>query len=116
MKSLYSFLDNKTGVLTPPTVMQSDAEAVRSLYQLFLNGNQQIPLIQFADDFTLFRLADWDDEKGVSPLKAWDNIGNVGALLASFRLSLRSRDTDKVSTESPAETLTPEKSNGSTEV
>lgn len=104
MKSLYSFLDSKTGVLTPPTVMQSDAEAVRSLYQLFLNGNQQIPLIQFADDFTLFRVADWDDEKGVSPLKAWENVGNVGALLSSFRLKVQqATDAAKTAIEDSAE-------------
>lgn len=104
MKSLYSFLDSKTGVLTPPTVMQSNAEAVRSLYQLFLNGNQQIPLIQFADDFTLFRIADWDDEKGIIPVMAWENVGNVGALLASFRLKAQQAvEAAKTSVENSSE-------------
>lgn len=89
MKKLYSFLDSKTGVLTPPTVMMSDAEAVRSLYQLAINGNQQIPLLQFSDDFTLFHVADWDDEKGIIPIMHWNNVGNVGAILADFRLKAK---------------------------
>lgn len=86
MKKLYSFLDSKTGLLTPPTAMQSHAEALRSLYQLAINGNQSLPLLQFAEDFTLFHIADWDDEKGVSPIESWENVGNVGAILSRFRL------------------------------
>ena len=112
MKSLYSFLDSKTGVLTPPTVMQSDAEAIRSLYQLFLNGNQQIPLIQFADDFTLFRVSEWDDEKGVVPIKSWENVGNVGALLSAFHQKAK----HAIESAKASEEITTEKSDDSAAV
>ena len=85
-KSLYSFYDVKTCTLTPPMVLTCSAEAERLIIQMFAQ-DAKIPIVQFPADFTLFKVADWDDEKGVIPLKAWENCGNVEVIFSSFRKS-----------------------------
>lgn len=84
MKYLYSFLDTKSGLLTPPTVMSSDAEAERSVLFLAMRS-PDVPLIQFGADYTLFRIAQWDEEKGVEPFLAWKSVGNVEAIISRLR-------------------------------
>lgn len=80
---LYSIRDVKTGFMTP--VMEAnDASAQRNFYHTVQNSEGI--LFTFAQDFTLYRVADFDAESGqVTPLVPIVLVADGAAAAAALR-------------------------------
>lgn len=80
---LYSIRDIKTGFMTP--VMEAnDASAVRNFYHTVQNSEGI--LFTFAQDFTLYRIADFDAETGkITPLVPIVQIADGASAAAALR-------------------------------
>lgn len=81
--SLYSIRDVKTGFMTP--VMEpNDASAIRNFYHS-VQASQGV-LFSFAQDFTLYRIADFDSDIGqVIPLVPIVQVADGSAAVQIFR-------------------------------
>lgn len=74
--NVYSVYDSKAEAYLPPFFMRADGEAVRAVSEAAKDRNHQF--FAHAGDYTLFRIADFDDAKGVlTPLSSFVNLGNV---------------------------------------
>lgn len=80
---LYSIRDIKTGFMTP--VMESnDAAATRNFYHSVQNS--QGILFTFAQDFTLYRIAEFDAETGqIVPLVPIIQVADGAAAVQALR-------------------------------
>lgn len=80
---LYSIRDVKTGFMTP--VMEAnDASAQRNFYHSVQNSEGI--LYTFSQDFTLYRIADFDAETGkVTPLVPIVQVADGAAAAAALR-------------------------------
>lgn len=80
---LYSIRDVKTGFMTP--VMEAnDASATRNFYHSV--QNTEGILFTFAQDFTLYRIAEFDAETGqVVPLVPIVQVADGAAAVQAFR-------------------------------
>lgn len=62
---LYSIKDAKTGFMSP-VLEQNDASALRNFSH---SVNESVSLMNYCpNDFSLFKVADFDTDKGVEPL------------------------------------------------
>lgn len=80
---LYSIRDVKTGFMTP--VMEvNDAAATRNFYHSVQNSEGI--LFTFAQDFTLYRIADFDAETGrIVPLVPIVQVADGAAAIQALR-------------------------------
>lgn len=60
---LFSVLDKKVGAHTPPFMMRSNAEAIRSFIDAVADKNQQF--CKHPEDYILVRVGTFNEEKGV---------------------------------------------------
>lgn len=63
IKKLYSFLDTKAGVFTPPIPAFNDAVISRTAALEVAAGNGT-PLATFPNDFVIYQVGEWDDASG----------------------------------------------------
>lgn len=71
---MYAIYDSKGGYYMPPFLERNNATALRA----FTKAVQQegTPFNQFASDYTLFCIAEWDDLMGrLIPLHAHESLG-----------------------------------------
>lgn len=77
---LYSIKDAKTGFLSP-VLEQSDASALRNFSQAV---NEAGSLLNYSpNDFSFFKVADFDTDKGVEPLTSPVLIADASEVLRS---------------------------------
>lgn len=82
---LYSLYDSRAGVYCPPFVARN-AELAKRLVAASLLNAKDIPPAEYPADFNLFEVAEFDEEKGFSPLPGGQqNVANVLAILSDFR-------------------------------
>lgn len=73
--SIYGIFDQKAGAFLQPFFSPNNQLAFRNVEKAC--RNPQSPFVDFPADFTLFRLAEFDDETGIfEPLKVHENLGN----------------------------------------
>lgn len=58
---IYSIKDGKAGSFLPPFLAVNDALAVRQIREIM---SQQVQFSKYADDFSLYRLAAFDQDTG----------------------------------------------------
>lgn len=75
--SMYSVHDSKAGVFAAPFCARSRGEAIRS-FQIAC-GDDQLPFKKFPGDYTLFLLAEFDDNTGlIVPQSSPDRVIGAG--------------------------------------
>lgn len=80
---LYSIRDVKTGFMTP--VMEANDDAARRNFYHSVQNSEGI-LFTFAQDFTLYRLADFDAETGkITPLVPIVQVADGASAAAALR-------------------------------
>lgn len=74
--NVYAIHDSKAQAYLQPFFSPTHAVAFRNLENAM--RNPQSPFAQFPGDFTLFRIASFEDTTGIlEPLKAHENLGNL---------------------------------------
>lgn len=63
MQKIYSVFDSKVGAYLQPMFFRSKGEAIRSFSTAVSDSAHDFN--KYAEDFTLFELGEWDQEKGV---------------------------------------------------
>lgn len=61
MKNVYTILDIKAATAEALYVLRTDAEARRGFEEIATDGKSKIS--QYPEDFALFKVGTWDDEK-----------------------------------------------------
>lgn len=84
-QALYSVYDLVAKVYSAPYSAPSDAMAIRSLLTVVRDTNSQ--LNQHPHDFRLFRLAEWNDEKGEITAELPHLVVNIIDLIPTKELS-----------------------------
>lgn len=86
MKRLYSVFDDKSATFTDPFVAITKGVAAR----WFLDSceDERIPMSKHPEDYTLFDLGEWDEEKGV--VHAWPSP--VPVVNGKLALAMKDRD------------------------
>lgn len=87
MSYLYSLFDSKAGVYLPPFVARNDELARRMIAASLLNA-KDIPPAEYPADYTLFKIAEWNDDVPLAPC-VHENVGNVLAILSEFRARMK---------------------------
>ena len=91
--NVYSIHDTKAERFTPPFLAPTDEEAKRCVF-MAVRGNSGM-LSQFPEDFTLFRVATWDECSGViEPIESVA-VGNVLVILSAFHKPVESEPVEK---------------------
>jgi hypothetical protein len=62
MKKVFTCYDSKTEAYLPPFIMSTSAEAIRAFETTSNDPNSN--MCRYPDDFTLFEIGTWDDDKG----------------------------------------------------
>lgn len=76
---VYSVYDSKAEAYLIPFFASTDAVAMRMFTQAAADPNHNFH--QFAADYTLFHIGEWDEEKGsLIPAEAHYNLGNALAM------------------------------------
>lgn len=68
IKKVYSIYDSKSGVYTPPFLDFTNASAMRGFQQIV--NNKETTVAQNPEDYTLFELGSFDDQKAKYELLA----------------------------------------------
>ena len=71
---IYSIFDNKAGVFMHPFFLRSAGEASRVMIKNVTDPDG--PMSSFPEDYTLFKIGDWDDNAGVIVGHAAESLGN----------------------------------------
>jgi hypothetical protein len=64
MYQLFSIRDNKTGVYQTPMSFKHSEEALRALKTLMREKNSSNPLVQFAEDYSIYKMCMVDEVTG----------------------------------------------------
>lgn len=92
---LYSMFDVKANRFAPPFLAVSDDYARRMLVLTYHNLGPDSPLHVYPNDFTLFGIADFDeDTAGITSFDALENLGTMQQILASCARPQASVDAD----------------------
>lgn len=87
MSYLYSLYDSKAAVYLPPFVARNDELARRMIAASLMNA-KDIPPAEYPADYTLFKVAEWNDDIALTPC-THENVGNVLAILSEFRTRMK---------------------------
>lgn len=72
--NMYTFLDSAAAAFTTPFFMHNDGLAIRA-FQDNINAKEENNMSQHPDQFTLFKVATWDDKAAkLEPLEAPQRI------------------------------------------
>ncbi len=85
--NVYSIFDTASGLYSRPYFTQSDAEAVRSFTDVSTDADH--PVGKHAEDYTLFRLGTFDDERGQLNDEVNESLCTALERIASTRNSAR---------------------------
>lgn len=78
--NVYAIYDSKVNAYLNPFYMRSDGEAVRAVTEAAKDRNSNF--CKYPADFTLFRVAEYDDQSGrFYALDAHVNLGNLLSLV-----------------------------------
>lgn len=58
--NIYAFYDKKSQELTNPTFMKNDDLIRREIKKMFQEKVQNIPFIDYAEDFSLYKIGEFD--------------------------------------------------------
>lgn len=76
LKGVYSIYDNAAQAYLMPFFQDTDGLAIRLFKDCCTDHTHRF--YTHAADFTLFRIADWDQISGqITPLQTLDNLGNA---------------------------------------
>lgn len=78
---MYSVFDRASGIYERPFCARSDMEAMRSFSDIAVSKDH--PIGQHPDDYTLFRVGTYDDNKGQIVGEASEKIINGAEAVAS---------------------------------
>lgn len=78
MKQLFCMYDKKANARLDPFASLNSATAMREIQ---IKLGQDETLRQFADDFVLLRICDWDPEGGLVPESVEETVIEVAALI-----------------------------------
>jgi len=65
---VFTVYDSKVGAYLPPMFLRSTGEALRAFEAAVNSSDHQF--CKHAEDFTMFEIGDWDDQKCIFILKA----------------------------------------------
>ena len=63
-KQMYAILDHTAQVFLNPITFTNDGDAIRWFTTVVNNSEEQNNINKYPESFTLFRLADWNDQTG----------------------------------------------------
>jgi hypothetical protein len=79
---IFSIYDSKAEAYLNPFYMKTKGEAVRAV--LSVMDDPQHNFTKYPQDFTLFHIGEFDDQKGtIENMKAHENLGNLVSLQES---------------------------------
>lgn len=84
---MFSVFDSKAGVFATPFFMPTKGMAIRSFMDV--SNDESTMLCKHPEDFSLFVIGEFDDEKGVVLEVAHENLGNAAGYKRSAPASLR---------------------------
>ena len=100
MDYVYSIYDAKQTVYIQPFFARNDASAIRILEQTLLSMPDCL-LTQYPEDFTVFRIGDWDANTGViTKADAFVSLGTCLQLISQMR-ARRAQMKPAVTTDKP---------------
>lgn len=89
--NVYAVFDKAVSAYMRPFFMQSDGQALRSFKDEALNADS--PIGQHPEDYTLFRLASWDDNTGDFEVSESRRLARAHELAAADRAAFVNGET-----------------------
>lgn len=80
MTSMYSIYDAKGNFYMSPFTADNDQVAIRLVMSTLHDGNH--PMTQAAEDYTLYKVAEWHDDTGVVEAVSPQALANLASLRA----------------------------------
>lgn len=74
--NIYSIYDSAAKAYATPFFMQNDGLAIRA-FQSNVNSNEENNISKYPDQFTLFRVGEYDDENGLITSESPESLGNA---------------------------------------
>lgn len=65
IKQQYALLDHKASIFLNPISFTNDGDAIRWFTTVVNNAEEKTNINKYPEDFTLYRLADYDDKTGL---------------------------------------------------
>lgn len=82
---VYTLFDVKTESYIPPFYAKANGDAIRQISQVVNDPNAKQDFARYPEDFTLFKIATFEDVDGVmTPAFAFENLG----VLVNFKKSV----------------------------
>ena len=93
--NVYAVRDNKLGIYTPPFIARVDAEAIRMVLAACRDPNTTVA--QYPDDFSLFCVGTWDEEKGITSTAEFvpEHLGLISGFFEMLKRSLKAAELNK---------------------